>query len=122
MKGGLEHRVPLSRAAVDLLVKVWDNGSADGLVFTSQGLGILSQDSMRQLLIRRYPEKTPHGFRSSFRDWVSDKTDYPAELAEHALAHLEGSATVRAYARSDMFEKRRMLMEDWAQHVTGAST
>ena len=53
---------------------------------------MLSQDGLRVLLRRKYPEATPHGFRSSFRDWAADETDYPAEVAEHALAHLEGSA------------------------------
>ena len=76
---------------------------------------------MRALLKRGYEGKTPHGFRASFRTWVAAETDYPFELAEHALAHVEGSATVRAYQRSDMFEKRRQLMRDWARHVTEAN-
>ena len=78
---------------------------------------MLGDDVMRQLLVRKYPGVTTHGFRSSFRDWAADQTDYPAEVAEHALAHLEGSATVRSYLTTDMFNKRRRLMRDWAAYI-----
>lgn len=126
-KNAREHRIPLSRAAVVVLDRAFEVGGAyadgkldsDDLVFTAENGGILSQDGFRQLLRRRYPKATPHGFRSTFRDWVTERTDYPAELAEHVLGHLEGSATIRAYARSDRFEQRRKLMADWAAFVTG---
>ena len=80
---------------------------------------MISNDGLRQLIVRKYPDATAHGLRSTFRDWVAEKTDFSSELAEHALAHLEGSATVRAYRRGDMFEKRRELMEAWAAYLTG---
>ncbi len=115
MKGGRDHRIPLSRAAMALIRPT----DADDLVFTSESGKMLSQDGFRSLLIRRYPDATPHGFRSAFRDWAAEKTDYPAEIAEHALAHLEGSESVRAYLRTDYFEKRRALMAEWAEYVTG---
>ena len=69
---------------------------------------------------RRFGVFTLHGLRSSFRDWAAEQTDTPAEIVEHALAHLEGSATIRAYRRTDYFQKRRQLMKDWAGFVTTA--
>lgn len=118
MKAGREHRVPLSmEAMMELNVAgLRDGDDPDELLFVDGGKQ-LNPDALRVLLKRRYPEATPHGFRSSFRDWVSERTDYPSEIAEHALAHLETSATVRAYARSDMFDKRRQLMDDWAAYA-----
>jgi integrase len=59
---------------------------------------------------------TVHGFRSSFRDWAGDATDFPREVAEAALAHVVGDATERAYRRGDAFEKRRALIEAWARY------
>ena len=115
MKGGRDHRIPLSRAAMALIRPT----DADDLVFTAESGKMLSQDGFRSLLKRRYPDATPHGFRSAFRDWAAEKTDYPAEIAEHALAHLEGSESVRAYLRTDYFEKRRALMAEWAEYVKG---
>ena len=119
MKGGREHRIPLSFSAKVVLViaGAYRQVDSEALIFTDGRGRPLSQDSIRQLIKRRFPDATAHGFRSSFRDWVAEVTDYPAEIAEHALAHLEGSATVRAYLRTDMFERRRALMEDWADYV-----
>ena len=120
MKGGREHRVPLSSSAVSVLYAAGGpSEEPNSLVFTDPNGGMLSQDGLRQLLKRRYPKATTHGFRSSFRDWAADKTDYLAEVAEHALAHLEGSRTIRSYLKTDMFEKRRGLMAAWAEYVTG---
>ena len=119
MKGGLEHRVPLSRATTDLLVKVWKDGSADDLVFTAKDGAMLPLDGFRQLFQRRYPEATPHGFRTSFRGWAAERTEYPREITAHAIAHVEGSESERAYVRTDFFEKRRALMADWAAFLTG---
>ena len=120
MKGGREHRVPLSMAAKIVLFEAgaYLHDDPDALIFTDAHGKQLSQDGMRQLLKRRY-DATSHGFRSSFRNWAAEETDFPSEVVEHALAHLEGSATVRAYFRTDMFEKRRALMNDWAAYVTG---
>ena len=59
----------------------------------------------------------PHGFRSSFRDWAAEKTDHPREVIEAALAHVVGNQTEAAYARSDLFERRRLLMDEWAAYL-----
>ncbi len=63
----------------------------------------------------------PHGFRSSFRDWAAEETDHPREVAEAALAHKVRSQIEAAYARSDLFERRRRLMDDWAGYLAGPS-
>jgi integrase len=63
---------------------------------------------------------TTHGFRSSFRDWAGDTTDFPREVAEAALAHAVGDETERAYRRGDALDKRRQLMDAWADFLTGA--
>lgn len=74
-----------------------------------------------QMLMKRMKIKgaTPHGFRSSFRDWAGDKTSHPREIAEAALAHKIGSEVELAYRRGDALEKRRMLMDDWADYCLG---
>ena len=119
MKNGREHRIPLPAAAVDVLRRArreWAN--PDDLVFPDRsGKTMISQDGLRQLLRREFAA-TSHGFRSSFRDWAAEQTDFPAEIVEHALAHLEGGETVRAYRRADYFERRRELMGAWADFVT----
>ena len=123
MKNGREHRIPLSPTALDVLTAAYElsrGGLPTDLVFPDRtGKTMISQDGLRQLIVRKYPGATTHGFRSSFRDWATEQTDFAAEVAEHALAHLEGSMTIRAYARSDMFEKRRELMAAWGSYVTG---
>ena len=118
-KSGREHRVPLTVEAVSQLKKagIRDGDDPDELLFTDPNGKPLNPDALRVLLKRRYPDATPHGFRSSFRDWVAAQTDYPAEHAEHALAHLESSQTIRAYLRTDMFDKRRDLMWDWSNYI-----
>ena len=126
MKNGREHRVPLSTAALDVLRRAqmgWPYFlDVTDLVFPDRsGREMISQDGLRQLIRRKYKE-TSHGFRSSFRDWAAEKTDFPAEIVEHALAHLEGSATIRAYRRTTHFAKRRQLMQAWADFVTGGKT
>jgi integrase len=82
----------------------------------------LGHSSLRRLcgsLCQRhcFSAATPHGFRSSFRDWAGDETNFPRELAELALAHATGDATERAYRRGDALEKRRALMDAWAAYV-----
>jgi integrase len=71
--------------------------------------------AMLMLLRDMRPGLTVHGFRSTFRDWAAERTSFPRELAEAALAHIVGSATERAYQRGDLFEKRRQLMQAWAE-------
>ena len=116
-KAGREHRVPLSDRAIQILSEALTYGNTtDGLIFRDAKGKMLNQDALRQLL-RRYYDATMHGMRSAFRDWAAEMTDYPKEIAEYALAHLEGSDTEQAYRRTDYFEKRRDMMQDWADYL-----
>lgn len=112
MKGEVEHRVPLSAPAVRLVK------DADGpYIFPGQKFGKpLSNMAMLQLLERMgYGDYTVHGFRSTFRDWAAERTEFPREVAEMALSHVVDDETEAAYRRGDLFEKRRRLMEAWAK-------
>lgn len=112
MKAGKEHRVPLSPRAVEILE---DARLLSGEhIFTGPQGGKLSGMAMAMLLRRMGVDVTVHGFRSAFRDWAAECTGYAHEVAEMALAHTIGNAVERAYRRSDLFEKRRRLMVDWA--------
>ena len=71
------------------------------------------------LLKNQKVSAVPHGFRSSFRDWAAEETDHPREVVEAALAHVVGNKVEAAYARSDLFERRRILMDDWAVYLAG---
>lgn len=113
MKAGKEHRVPLSSAALDLLRRI-PRGLPNELVFSSPRGGQLSDMTLTAVLRRMKVEAVPHGFRSTFRDWAAERTNYPGELAEMALAHTIGDKVEAAYRRGDMFEKRRRMMEEWA--------
>ena len=104
MKGGKEHRVPLSDRAIEILRA---RPHREGRIFE------LGRGAMR-LQLSEHEGVTVHGFRSSFRDWCSERTSYPPIVAEQALAHTVGSKVERAYNRTDLFEKRRRLMGDWA--------
>jgi integrase len=115
MKSGKPHRVPLSEAALALLEQLPDK-SANGPVFTRSGGRPLGRDSLERALARIREGITPHGFRSSFRDWAAERTAFPHEVCERALAHVTGSKSSRAYARSDLLDERRKLMEAWATY------
>ena len=122
MKGGREHRVPLSPASVDTLEAVRRLHSPAGWCFPSPTRAgkAIAASSMAQALKAIYGDRcTVHGFRSSFRDWASEQTNVPHAVAEAALAHQVGSAVERSYARSDLFEKRRDLMDRWAEFAIG---
>ena len=123
MKGGREHRIPLSEAALDVLREMAQarlSRDPDALVFPGRDAGRpLSDMSLTAVLRRmRLGELTAHGFRSSFRDWAAETTAYPAELVEMALAHAVGNKVEAAYRRGDLFEKRRRLMDDWAAYCS----
>ena len=113
MKAGKEHRVPLSPRAVEIL------GSTQGLrkewLFPAAGGGKLSGMAMAMLLRRMKVDVTVHGFRSGFRDWCAECTGYAHEVAEMALAHTIDNKVERAYRRGDLFDKRRRLMDEWAE-------
>lgn len=116
MKAKKEHRVPLSPAAIALL-KSLPEGEPDALLFPGTRGSQLSDMTLLAIMRRQQLEATPHGFRSTFRDWASEHTNYPRELAEVALAHLKGDATEAAYWRGDVLEKRRRMMNDWALFI-----
>ncbi len=121
MKMKREHRVPLSRRALDILdeARTLDTGGGV-LVFPSSGGKRLHDMALSGLLKNQKVPAVPHGFRSSFRDWAAEETDHPREVIEAALAHVVGNRVEAAYARSDLFERRRTLMDGWAQYVAGA--
>jgi integrase len=119
MKAKREHRVPLSPPAVALLQEMAQAGTdAGAFIFGGRRQGRPLSNMAIQEVLRRMDrgDITAHGFRSSFRDWAAEATDYPAEVAEMALAHTVGSKVEAAYRRGDMFDKRRAIMEDWAKH------
>ncbi|WP_035881614.1 tyrosine-type recombinase/integrase [Cupriavidus metallidurans] len=116
MKAGKEHRVPLPQAAQDLLRGLPRMKDCD-LIFPSPRGKVLSDMALLAITRRMKLEAVPHGFRSTFRDWAGEYTNYPRELAEVALAHLKGDETEAAYWRSDVLERRRRMMGDWAAFI-----
>ena len=119
MKAGLPHRVPLSDAAVGVLNTV--QGLDSQLVFPGQKRGKPMHDMTIAAPLKRIGVAgTVHGFRSSFRDWAAERTAAPREIAEMCLAHEVGGAVERAYRRSDLFNKRRKLMDQWARFCLSA--
>jgi integrase len=115
MKGSREHRVPLSERAVEILRQMEQARFSE---FVFPGLKRnrpLSGMALEMVLRRMKVDVTVHGFRSAFRDWAGERTHFPREVAEAALAHLVGDAVERAYRRGDALEKRRLLMDDWAR-------
>src|SRR6056297_2085929 len=133
MKAAHEHRVPLSAAAVDLL-KALPRYLECPYVFPSRTSGRMSDMAISAVMRRMQADEekagragyldpqsrspaVPHGLRSTFRDWVAERTNYPRDMAEIALAHTVGSDVERAYRRTDMVEKRREMMEDWANFL-----
>jgi integrase len=125
MKANREHRAPLSERAAQILAEARVRGDgAGGYVFPGVKRGRpLSSMSMEMLLRRMKVEgATVHGFRSSFRDWAGDRTHFPREVAEAALAHAVGDGTELSYRRGDALEKRRELMEAWTDFLAGGKT
>ena len=119
MKSGRQHRVPLSDACMDVLTAVLALPiNHEGLIFPNVLNGqALSDKTFLLMLDTLEIPAVPHGFRSSFRDWASEQTSYPWAVCEAALAHVSGDQAARAYARSDLLERRRELMQEWADYV-----
>lgn len=118
MKAGRQHRVLLSRAALDLLAPRLAVIDRDDFVFANSRGDVLSDMAFKSLTLRAGVEGiTTHGFRSSFRDWAGDETGFPREVMEAALAHMVGDEFELAYRRGAALEKRRQLMELWASFV-----
>ncbi len=127
MKAGKEHRVPLSDAAIDIIEKQ-KAISIGEFVFPSPnrskvggfGGAPLSDMTLTAVLRRMGVNAVPHGFRSTFRDWCAEQTDYPNEVAEMALAHTVSNKVEAAYRRGDLYGKRKKLMQDWADYCCKA--
>ena len=119
MKAKREHRVPLSGRALAVLREAEKLADGSGLVFpgTRQGRP-LSDMTLSKLVKELGFAADVHGFRTSFRTWAQERTNFPREVAEAALAHVVKDKAEAAYARSDMFEKRRKMMESWAGYLT----
>ena len=118
---GKEHRVPLSSAAVDLLKRT---PRIEGNPYTFPGARKgkpLSNMAMLEAVRGMRPGEglTVHGFRSAFRDWITETTLHPDSIAEQALAHAIDNKVERAYRRGDAFERRRDLMQQWADYLLG---
>ena len=126
MKAGAEHRVPLSDAALKVLESVRPLRDRSDLLFPSPSRPGKPLSDMTLTKVLRdtglAARATVHGFRSAFRTWASERTSVPHAVCEMALAHRVGSDVERSYARSDLFEKRRGLMGQWAEFVTGTRT
>lgn len=119
MKSGREHRVPLSMSAIHLLCSLPGRCVPDACLFPGMR-GPLSDMSLTAVLRRMKVPATAHGFRSTFRDWVSECTDHSGEVAEMALSHAIGDKVEAAYRRGDLLEKRVALMHDWAAFLYSA--
>jgi len=117
MKAKREHRVPLSKQAVAIL-RALPSRETGGLLLPGSKPTIKLSDMALSAVMRRMQiPAVPHGLRSSFRDWVGEETSYPREVAEMALAHAVGNAVEAAYRRGDLFEKRRLMMQDWSDFL-----
>lgn len=118
MKAAKEHRVPLSDRAL-AIVNVLNETRVSEYVFPGRGKKGLSNMSLAMLLRDLTPGVTVHGFRSAFRDWCGEATNFPRDVAEQALAHAVGDETERAYRRGDALEKRRLMMAQWSDWCEG---
>ncbi|MFC1395034.1 tyrosine-type recombinase/integrase [Acinetobacter junii] len=134
MKADKEHRVPLSKEAITLLESIQEYSQPQDFIFPAPRSGEMLSDMSLTTLIKRMHEQklkenglgyidlkqnrviTTHGFRSTFRDWSADKTDYPREVCEHVLAHKLPDEVEAAYLRGAYLEKRKGLMADWAEY------
>jgi len=126
MKAGREHRVPLSSSALQIIRDLAGSPHGEFVFPSGESARPLSPRALWKVLSRNGVENaTPHGFRSSFRDWAAERTGFPNHVVEMALAHTIGDKVEAAYRRGDLFDKRRRLMDEWAvfcntPNVTGS--
>ncbi|BDT66731.1 prophage integrase IntS [Comamonadaceae bacterium OS-1] len=113
MKAGKEHRVPLAESAIQIL-NMQPHQEDDKVIFSAPRGGPLSDMAMTAVMRRMKVDAVPHGFRSTFRDWAREHTNYPRDLAEQALAHVLENKVEAAYRRGDALEKRRQMMHEWS--------
>ena len=123
MKAGREHRVPLSSPAVAILNQLKKARTGE-FVFPGQVHDKPLSNMAMEMMLRRMKieDATVHGFRSSFRDWAGNVSNFPREIVETALAHVIGDKAEQAYRRSDALEKRRKLMDEWAAYCSASKT
>jgi integrase len=123
MKAAREHRVPLSPRALRIVADLEDNRTSD-FVFPGEKAGCPLSGMSLEMVLRRMKieDATVHGFRSSFRDWAAECTNFPNEVCEAALAHVIGNKAEAAYRRGDLFDKRRKLMDAWAAYCGTTKT
>ena len=125
MKAGHEHRVPLSNAALAVLKRMRGFELPGEYIFPSVGRGrpLSNMAMLKQLERMKRPDLTVHGFRSTFKDWARERTNFADEISEVALAHTVGDKqTYAAYARGDLLDKRRRLMDAWAEFCAAAAS
>ena len=113
-------RVPLSSEALSVIEETRPL-ARDGFMFPNVRKGVISDATMSRYMERLGMEARPHGFRSSFRTWCAEATDVSEEIAETAMSHVTGTAVSRVYRQTDFLEQRRLLMQRWADHVTGGT-
>ena len=122
MKSNREHRVPLCGRAVEILDEARKLVSGTSpFLFPNRVGRQLEEKQLRRMFRKHGIAAVPHGFRSSFRDWAAEETDHPREVIEAALAHVVQNRVEAAYRRTDLFERRRRLMNDWAAYLAGES-
>ncbi len=123
MKAGCEHRVPLSRRALKIVTSLQETRHGD-FVFPGQKSGKPLSGMAMEMMLRRMKidSATVHGFRSTFRDWAAECTNFPNEVCEAALAHVIENKAEAAYRRGDLFDKRRKLMDAWAAYCATPKT
>jgi integrase len=128
MKADFEHRIPLAPQSLAILERAKKLQREDGFVFPGRTRGKpLSMSALLELVKPmgfsdpKGQRITVHGFRSTFRDWVAEQTNFPEEVAEMALAHVIDDETKAAYRRGELLEKRRAMMEAWANYCNGIS-
>ena len=118
MKANRKHRVPLCGRALEILEAAEALGEGAGPLVFTHGQGMPLDDKQLRWLLRELGiAAVLHGFRSSFRDWAAEQTDHPREVIEAALAHEVRNRLEAAYARSDLLERRRVLMDDWSRYL-----
>jgi integrase len=120
MKSAREHRVPLSAPAIALLKSLPTFGGTDVIFPGTRGIP-LSDMTLTATMRRMKVDATPHGFRASFATWAQERTAYPSDVREHALAHAVGNKTTGSYERGDQFDRRINLMGDWAKFLSTAN-
>ena len=122
MKGAEDHRVPLSGAAMDVLSEALRVAGRSPLVFPARRGGEIADTTLSRLLRELRIGAVPHGFRSSFHDWAAEQTSAPHAVMEAALAHVVSNKVEAAHFRSDLLEKRRELMQQWADYLLPSGT